>query len=304
MRHLLMRSLLLTPVVVLIAFGPGAVSPVLGAGASCGGGVAPCSCGDTVVTNTRLDNSDPVLRTPCPCDGLLVASHVTLRINGTIQGQAGNTCSGVRVLPDATNVVVMTGRIAGFEHGVEAEGVSQSRFSGLQIVDCAETGIDVEGSNNTIQGNVITGCGSEGIEVEGDGNLVSLNRTENAGAFGISVEGSGNVVSRNLSQRNGSDGVAISGDANIVDRNRSNYNGGEGYVIDGTKHTVTLNIAEVNGTDGFTVFATTSTFTRNRSNNNGDFGIFDAAGSGTTNTYSGNGCTNNGSGPSNVPGAC
>jgi len=302
MRNLLVRSLLLPSVLVLIAFGPGAVSPVLGA--DCGDGVAPCSCGDTVVTYTRLDGSDPVLRTPCPCDGLLVASDVTLKINGTIRGQAGNTCSGIRVLPGATDVVVTTGRIVGFDHGVEAEGVSQSRFSGLQIVNCADTGIEVEGDDNVIEGNVITGCGSEGIEVEGEGNLVSLNRTENGGGFGIVVDGEENVVSRNLSQRNAFDGIVVGGEENIVDRNRSKYNGLEGYFIDGEEHTVTLNIAEGNGTDGFTVFATESTFTRNRSDNNVDLGIFDAAGGGTTNTYTDNRCTSNGAGPSNVPGAC
>ena len=80
MRDLLLRALLITPALALIASAQGAVSPALGAcqapGPACGDGIGvPCSCGDTVVTYTRLSGSDPVLQTPCPFDGLFVVGH-------------------------------------------------------------------------------------------------------------------------------------------------------------------------------------------------------------------------------------
>src|SRR5262245_22189895 len=109
MRHLVLRFLLITPMLALITLGPGAVSAVLAA--PCGAGGGPCSCGDTVITNTQLSGTDPVLRALCPGVGLDVASHVTLKINGTIRGT-------ILLLADprtgiATEVVVTTGTIDG-----------------------------------------------------------------------------------------------------------------------------------------------------------------------------------------------
>src|SRR5262247_3599635 len=120
MRHLVSRSLLVTAALALISFTHGAVPPALAQcvfvpGSPCGERVGPCRCGDTVVTSTRLDGSDPVLQTPCPMNGLSVASGVRLEVGGTVRAAAGNTCSGIVVLPNATNVVVTTGKIVGFQ---------------------------------------------------------------------------------------------------------------------------------------------------------------------------------------------
>src|SRR5262245_10446465 len=73
--------------------------------AECGDAVGPCQCGDRVVTDTKLGGTDPVLRTTCPCDGLIVTSRVTLDIGGTLRGQ-GDTCSGIVLEGNATGVVV------------------------------------------------------------------------------------------------------------------------------------------------------------------------------------------------------
>src|SRR5262245_32964219 len=106
MRHPSLRALL-TIILTLVCFalGAGALSPVQAD--DCGSGVGPCHCGDRVVTNARLGGSDPVLRTVCPCDGLIVASGVTLEIRGTLTGES-DLCSGIVVEGGATGVTVKT----------------------------------------------------------------------------------------------------------------------------------------------------------------------------------------------------
>jgi Right handed beta helix region len=294
----------------LMILGHGSVTPAFGA--PCGDGVGPCSCGDTVVTSSRLDGSDPVLKTPCPCDGLIVESGVTLVIGGTIRRGQSDACiglfpSGIILAPNAKDVTITTGRIVGFDIGVRSDfdtGVVRGRFTRLQILDSRLFGIRLDGDILYTWANVVKNASLRAaIEIFGNGNEVSLNRAEDS-AFGVVVNGINNVIARNLAVRNDFDGFTISGNNATVDRNRAQYNGGEGFFIEGVNHAVTLNIAEQNGTDGFTVFATESSFRRNRSDYDAIFGIFDFADGMTTNMYIDNRCTGSGFFPTNVPGAC
>jgi len=199
MRETALRALLIIPVLALILIGPGAAVRARGQVGACGDGLGPCRCGDTVVVDTKLDGKDPVLSTPCPCVGLLVISGVTLVIGGTIRGASGNTCSGIVVPPRATDVVVTTGTIVGFETAVEGGniatfGVRRSEFSRLQVVD-NNLGISIVGNDNLIERNVSTRSQFFGIGVSGARNVVTLNRTEE-GQHGFDVDGGDNVVSR------------------------------------------------------------------------------------------------------------
>src|SRR5262249_28324449 len=90
--------------------------------ADCGEGVGACRCGDRVVPNSRLGGSDPVLTTTCPCDGLIVASGVSLQIGGTITGES-DACSGILIEGNATGVAVTDGRITGFGLGVDGDSL-------------------------------------------------------------------------------------------------------------------------------------------------------------------------------------
>lgn len=303
MRHAAVRFLLIIPVLALISLGPRAVSFAQGEPGACGDGLGPCRCGDSVLTDTRLDGSDPVLKTPCPCVGLFVASGVRLVIGGTIQSASNNTCSGIVVPPGATDVVVTVGRIVGFEKAVEAgsfaAGVRRSEFSRLQLVD-NNLGISLLGDDNLIAQNISTQSQFFAIGVSGARNTVILNRTEE-GQHGLDVEGNDNVVSRNQALRHQLDGIIIAGERATVDRNRAQYNEGAGFVVMGTDHTVTLNVAEANDGGGFFIIASASTFARNRSNFNRGFGIDDA---GVGNTFTDNRCTGNSLGPSDPSGLC
>src|SRR5262245_51055164 len=98
--------------------------------ADCGKNVDPCRCGDRVVTNTRLGGSDPVLTTTCPCDGLIVASGVSLEIGETITRE-NDACSEILIEGNATGVAVTDGRITGFGLGVDGDSLgaaSGNRF--------------------------------------------------------------------------------------------------------------------------------------------------------------------------------
>jgi hypothetical protein len=292
---LTLSSVLIAPVLIFMALAEGPMSLVFGD--VCGDGIGPCHCGDVVVTDTLLGGSDPVLRTRCPCDGLSVASGITLEIVGTIRAEAGNQCSGIRL---ADHAVVRTGRVTGFDIGVDAAGATGVRIWKLQVSDSGTWGILVEGDDNQVERNIVTRA-STGIEVFGTGNEVRLNRTEDTDLFGMIATGHKNIVSRNLILRSGFDGLVILGERFTVDRNKSRANGGSGFSIDGARHSVSLNVAEVNQLDGFTVFAGGSTLTRNHSTGNVDFGILNI---GDDNVYAKNLCILNGFVGSDPPGLC
>jgi hypothetical protein len=301
-------------VLAFATLGLAAVS--LAWGADCGEGVALCHCGDRVVTSTTLNGSHPVLKTPCPCDGLMVESGVRLTIAGTIRGQDGNACAGIRVVPGASGVGVQIGKIVGFDVGVDANGssgVTWSRFSRLHVVNSGTWGMLVTGDDNVIEQNVVSGPDFfAGIDVFGARNTVSLNRTEGGGLFGIVAGGHGNVVSRNHALRGEFTGVMIYGAQATAEGNQSAYNGGDAFLIAGDDHVVAQNVGHQNGLNGFTVFATLSAFDRNRSDYNGrpadGIGILDfTAGGGTggtANTYTANRCTGNGLGDSSPLDLC
>jgi len=302
MRHPSLRALA-TIILTLACFaqGVGALSSVQAA--DCGSGIGVCHCGDRVVTNARLNGSDPVLRTVCPCDGLIVASGVTLEIRGTITGES-DLCSGIVVEGGATGVTVKTGRITGFGLGVNGDApegpVSNSRFTDLQIRG-GFAGLLITGDGNLVESNVVRDAFVAGILLIGDGNTVRLNRAEGTALFGISAIGDANVLSRNVAQRNSGDGIAFSGQNVTADGNRSAYNGGAGFIVEGTGQTVSRNVATGNALQGFAVSADASTLDHNRGDYNLLVGIEDT---GTGNAYVDNRCTGNAEGPSSPPGLC
>src|SRR5262245_19556536 len=295
-----LRVLLTMVLLGLTTLGAGALQPA--PAADCGEGVGACHCGDRVVTNTRLRGSDPVLRTACPCDGLIVASGVSLEIRGTITGES-DLCSGILLEGNATGVAVTNGRITGFGLGVDGDSlgpVSGNRFANLQIFG-GFGGFLLTGDANVVESNVVRGALVSGVLLIGDGNTVRLNRAEGAALFGLSVVGDANVISRNVALRNSGDGIALAGQNATVDLNRAEYNSGAGFVLEGTGLTVSRNIATSNALDGFAVGASASTLDRNRSDYNRLFGIEEL---GTANVYLNNRCSGNDLGASNPPGLC
>jgi len=108
---------------------------------ACGGGV-PCACGDRVVSDRTLRGADPVTRTACPADGLVVAVGVSLDLGGaTLRGQGAGV--GVRIEAGATGVRVQRGKITGFATGVHGEGTTGVYLADVQVLDSGQDGVNL-----------------------------------------------------------------------------------------------------------------------------------------------------------------
>jgi hypothetical protein len=325
MRHLVLSRLLFLVLVLSPALSPSMVAPAFGA--NCGDGVTLCVCGDTVIVNTVLSRSHPVLRGVCPTvEGLRVARTVNLLVvAGTMRGQGplGPLSTGILIEPrdeeEDGPLVIRTGVIRDFDIGVQSDlsgTVAGVTLSNLQIRNSGLWGIRLDGNGNLIDSNIVERTDARaGIEVLGIGNVLYRNYVKDGKAAGVVVEGIENEVSRNIVVRNGDaavpfglGGILVSGTKAIVERNEVNFNIGPGVDVDGSAHTLTLNIVQSNSGDGFTVRATAArnNVSRNRLVGNGDFGIEDSStgtGSvGTANQYRANIYRGNASGPSNPAG--
>jgi hypothetical protein len=272
-------------------------------GGTCGGSTA-CACGDTVMASRTLD-SDPVVRSVCPADGLIVGqSNVVLTIKGgnTIRGSGAGT--GILLGAGVSGVTVRSGGIAGFATGVRATGNDGGTFSGLVLRGNAEGGLDVTGSGNTID-RVIAETNGVGIAVDGDGNVVSSSRAL-GNDTGVAVTGNANTVSRNVVERSADRGMVVDGAGARVERNQISSSGDDGLVLTGTGHLVSRNVVKFSGGDGLVVEGGAGmTVSRNQTDRSGEFGILETAGAGgTANTYAQNVCGNAALGDSSPGGLC
>ena len=296
----LRRVFALVVTLALTVLGARAIPQAIAA--DCGTGVGPCQCGDRVVTNTRLSAADPVLRTTCPGQGLIVASGVSLEIRGTMTG-ADDTGSAITLEGNATDVVVRNGRLTGFGVGINGDSLGagkrqplrRSSDSGRLRGRLPHRGRQPRGARHEprrLRGRHLAA---------GQRQHRRLNRAEGAAIFGLSVIGDENTISRNVAQRNSGDGIAVAGEHTLLEANRSEYNGSAGFVLVGDFVTASGNMAIAHALDGFAVFASDSSLAGNRSDHNVFLGIADV---GNGNTYAGNRCTGNGAGPSDPPGLC
>ena len=253
------------------------------------GGDVPCSCGDTVTTDTVLDSgTDLVVSTVCTCNGLDVADGVELDLGGnTITGS--ETCVGVLIEAGADIVTIKNGTIEKFATGIGTDPAATcttpatcttgSMITRIKARRNTDTGISVVGSNNILDLNRLQFNGQSGIVVDGDENKLIRNQVICTKKFGcesdgIKVSGDKNTLDRNLSDRNGGDGVSVSGDKNTLNRNLSNRNDDDGIFVDGTGNTLKRNMANFNEGNGVLATGGTILFPnidggRNRGKRNG-----------------------------------
>ena len=195
--------------------------------------------------------------------------------------------------------------------------MTNSRISGLQVLDSLLSGIALVGGGNIIEANVVRRSRDTGIVVVDtfgvDATIVRLNRAEDnlGGGIGLLMLGNGSLVSRNVALRNTGRGLDIDGTNVSVDRNRAEFNGDAGFTIFGTGVIASRNIANGNGRnhidgnmDGIIVGCTECRLDRNRSFSNAAFGIFDDSTFKETNVYTDNLCGGNALGDSSLPGLC
>ena len=240
--------------------------------ASCGDGVGPCSCDDTVVVNTTLDPNDPVTSMVCLCNGLTVDSGVTLDLGGhSIRGSG--VCSGIGVSGDA--VTVANGHIINFSTGLGSVGID-GRFAGLDI-ERNDSGVFLMGPRNLLEQSVVHDNRGVGIRLGGNSHTVRKVGVARNGQEGIIAGGRGfHLVENSVIADNGSHGVALSGDGfSRVRQNVIRDNDADGIFV-GVDFfgTIVRNVISGNGRNGFElVFGNGFTIDHNRITANGENGM-------------------------------
>jgi parallel beta-helix repeat protein len=211
--------------------------------AGAGGTNVPCSCGDTVVTDTTLIspsadpvNGDPVVSTAdadvCAGDGLLMAPptlvRMTLNLGGNVIRGSG-IGAGLRIVGAGVRVSIRNGTLRNFDTGLTNAG--------------SVTG-DARIREITATRNI------DGISLESNSNELDSNQALDNSDTGIRVAGNSNLLLFNQVSRSGNNGIEVVGDQNRLDTNRLNRNTGSGIVVDGNNNTLDHNTAENNGVDG------------------------------------------------------
>lgn len=232
---------------------------VPGWAANCGDTAGPggtrvaCACGDTVVTDTVLKSTDPVVSTGpgdvCAGGGLSFgAPDLTLDCKGLMlrgpgigagigiseASQPGTTIQGCGVVAfnlgirgGGAETTVVNSKAVGNDYGIFLDGVSQraERNQG----ESNDYGMYVSGSASVVTQNRLIGNGV-GIWVRNSGNLVSANITDGNSQFGLLATEGPNVLEGNRGKDNGSHGIAVFEvwGPNTLRRNVYDTNGGHG----------------------------------------------------------------------------
>ena len=174
----------------------------------------PCACGDTVVTDTILDSSDPVLEGGCFPVGLVIAGGVTLDAHalnppgpGLCDSSRGFT-TGIEIL--GNDVTISHGIIRGCGTAIFGflSGTTIERVTARD----GETGFFMFGNNHTFRNNLCQDNSAQGLVIIGNGNVLERNYcVRNGQGDGITVIGSSNTLKTNRAERNGRHGIFAPG---------------------------------------------------------------------------------------------
>ena len=187
----------------------------------------PCACGDTVVSDTRLVKTDPVVTQRCPDDGLVLRAagqveSLTLDLAGLpLTGQGSGV--GIQVLDGGSRGAILIGgkdgspgQVAGFRVGISARGSRAILGAENLVVFGNETdGVRLSGRGATLSGVVADDNGSSGVRAHGrDHSLEGVSAAGN-GRYDLRVSGNGHYV--------GTDGATlergaarVTGSGNVV----------------------------------------------------------------------------------------
>lgn len=179
-----------------------------------------CSCGDYVVTDTRLAAGDPVVSTRCPLDGLLLsapagAESLTLDLNGlTLHGD-----------PYGVGIRVESGGADGARILGAGNGRSRATIFGFA------TGIEsTAGSLAYLESVEVLGARRDGLDLRGRGLVLVDVTTRNHGGDGLRLAGSGGRLCRVQSDDNRGNGIVLLAEQVSVEA-AAERNGGHGMVV-------------------------------------------------------------------------
>ena len=251
-----------------IAVVPGIIAPP---GGTCGGSV-PCACGDRVVRDRTLRGADPITRTVCEGDGLVVADEVTLDLGGaTLRGLG--TGAGVRIEPGATGVAVRRGTVQGFATGVRGESGSGVHLANLKVLGNTGDGVALSGDGHTIERSASVGNGGFGMALFGNGSRLSSVRASGNARAGIGMVGNEGLLEQVAAADNGGSGVELRGDRARAVSLQARGNGGSGAVLTGTGNAVARSAASRNAGDGLRVEGDEATIELNQLQDNAGAGL-------------------------------
>jgi len=249
----------------------------------------PCACGDTVMTDTVLNATDPVTTGVCPCNGLIVRSNVTLDLGGrTISGS--RTCVGIDIGGGAAgaNAVIRGGQIARFDTGVLQSGEGgDNTLHDLRVVENSDRGVLLNLAGNVVENCIVSRNGGIGIDLNigndpPGGGVVQRCRVEDNRGDGIVAGARGVVVKSNIVRRNAGRGIDVGSSGNTVSLNRVEDND-QGIVVfadgDFGPTSVTRNVVLRNRGDGVEIKGVGVLVDRNQSKYNLGEG-FDITGTG------------------------
>jgi hypothetical protein len=219
-----------------------------------------------------LGGGDPVTRTACPADGLIVATGVTLDLGGaTLRGQGAG--AGVRIEPGAERVTVRRGKIVGFATGVLGEGASGVHMANVHVLDSAHDGVNLAGDGHTVEIAVIQGSAGLGVAVVGHASRLSRLQVRNNSRAGVRLVGNGHTLEQSAIEGNGEAGAEVKGDANQVARLQVTGNGGDGVFVTGTGNRAARNSATRNGEAGLEIQGESAVVEANLATSNGEAGL-------------------------------
>lgn len=266
-----------------------------------GGTNVPCSCGDTVVTSTVLNGTDPVLSTGpadvCPADGLYIgASGITLSLGGkTIRGSGSGTGLSLGGFDDVT---IKRGFVDAFDVGVSVSFGHGNVVSNVTASNVA-VGFDLFGASgdaasgvpgNQLSANVVAAGSVNGIVLDASHeNIVEKSKITGASLEGIVLyDSSRNVVRNNQVSGSGAGVVLCQGDENTFNANRALVNGVGLWLVGAcgpaTGNVISLNITDGNGADGMLIETDGNRLIGNRGKGNSDDGL-DITGTGNDVDY-------------------
>lgn len=239
-------------------------SPAVAAAGPCGdqldGVRIACRCGDTVVSDTRLLATDPVVTDRCPLDGLTIrASSLAESIRLDLDGhelRGSGVGIGIRVAYGGTDGAHLVGSppegygsISGFGVGLAVtEPTALARATRLDLRANSEEGARVTMSGTIFEDVVAHGNTRDGLRIRGTGGRLADVRSFENGENGIRIF-SDNVVVDADGDRNDRTGIIVDGERNDLAGAGATGNGRDGIVVRGSSGTWEISEAKDNRRD-------------------------------------------------------
>ena len=205
-----------------------AATAVAGAcGDDVGGERVACGCGDVVVSDVRLQRSDPVVNGPCRDDGLVVdaargAESLTIDLAGLSLIGSGSGI-GVHVRDGGAGGAYLIGgpdgrpgQVAGFRVGVSARSTRGIRgAANLLVTGNEQDGVQLSGRGATLTGIVADENGRSGIVARGRDHALDGVAARDNHHHDLRVSGNGNFVATDESTTTGG-ANRVTGSGNVV----------------------------------------------------------------------------------------